>query len=58
MKWPSCSLPYAPPEVALAALTNTANAIVRPSHDIWALGVVAYEAITQVCLSPRHACGH
>ena len=49
--WPSCTLPYAPPELALSALTDTylrQNVVVRPSHDIWALGVVAYEALTQV----------
>ena len=45
-QWPQCTIPYAPPEVVCAALDNSLLTV-RPSHDIWGLGVVAYEAITQ-----------
>ena len=48
VEWPSCTLPHAPLEVAFVALTNT-KATCRPSHDIWAVGSAAYEAITQGC---------
>ena len=44
--WPTCTLPYAPPEVAHAAWASE-RVTVHPSHDIWALGVIAYEAITR-----------
>ena len=46
--WPSCTPPYAPPEVALPALDGGGRqVVVQPSHDMWALGVMAYEALTQ-----------
>ena len=42
---PACTLPYAPPEVVLAAFEGHRVAV-HPSHDMWALGVMAYEALT------------
>ena len=44
-RWPSCSLPWAPPEVASAAFANQ-HICCHTSQDIFALGVIAYEAIT------------
>ena len=44
--WPACSLPYAPPEVVLASW-DSAQCVVSPAHDIWALGIIVYEATTQ-----------
>lgn len=46
MLWPRCTLAYAPPEVVLAAFANE-HISVQPSHDIWAVGVLAYEAIVK-----------
>ena len=42
---PSCTLPYAPPEVVLAVFEQK-TVIVQPSHDIWSMGVLGYEALT------------
>ena len=47
---PACTLPYAPPEIVLA-VDNDGSALVHPSHDIWSLAVIAYEAITQEALA-------
>ena len=51
-RFPQCTLPYAPPEVVRAALDGT-DIVVKPSHDIFSLGVVAYEAITQQRALPK-----
>lgn len=50
-EWPACSPLYAPPEVLSAAFDDTVPKMQRsikvdPSHDIWSLGVMAYEALT------------
>jgi serine/threonine protein kinase len=45
-KWPRCSLAYAAPEVVLAVNDNREISI-QPSQDVWALGVMAFEALTQ-----------
>ena len=44
--WPACTLLYAPPEVVLAAEARS-HVAVHPSHDVWSMAVLAYEAITQ-----------
>jgi serine/threonine protein kinase len=31
----------------MCAVWNDSHVTVHPSHDVWALGVIAYEAITQ-----------
>ena len=41
-----CTLPYAPPEVVNAWYSGD-TITVQPSHDIWSLGVLAFECITQ-----------
>jgi hypothetical protein len=41
-----CSLAYAPPDAALAALSG-AQIVAPPAHDIWTIGVVASETIMQ-----------
>jgi hypothetical protein len=41
-----CSLAYAPPEVALAALYS-ATVTAAPAHDIRAVGVMAFKTITR-----------
>ena len=43
--FPRCTLAYAPPEV-VAAYQAGANITVAPAQDIWALGVMAFEALT------------
>ena len=43
---PRCTLAYAPPEVVSAAVA-ACRVTVHPSHDVWALGVVAFEAVVQ-----------
>ena len=43
---PRCTLRYAPPEV-ISAYNRSAKVVVHPSLDIWALGVMAFEALTQ-----------
>jgi serine/threonine protein kinase len=42
--FPQCTLAYAPPEV-IAAYNAHADVTVAAGHDIWALGVMAYEAL-------------
>ena len=44
-RWPQCTLSHAPPEIVAAAWENR-FVTVHPSHDVWALGVIAYEAVT------------
>ena len=43
------TLPYAPPEVVNALHAGEA-ATVQPSHDIWSLGALAFECISQTPL--------
>ena len=43
---PGCRWQYAPPEAVLATHAGT-SIHMRPSFDIWALGVIAFEVITQ-----------
>ena len=43
---PTCTLPYAPPELITAACDGT-GVQASGAHDVWALGVIAYEAIVQ-----------
>ena len=42
--WPRCTLGYAPPEVVCAAHASE-QIRVSPAQDMWALGVIAFEAI-------------
>ena len=44
--FPRCTLTYAPPEV-IAAYNAGEDVTVAPSHDVWSLGVMAYEVIAQ-----------
>jgi serine/threonine protein kinase len=44
IKWPRCTLAYAPPEV-VAAVDASRHVEVSAAHDMWALGVMAFEAI-------------
>jgi serine/threonine protein kinase len=53
-RWPSCTLPYAPPEVCLAAGAGR-RVIVHPSHNMWSLGVMGYEVLTQTRALPLQA---
>jgi serine/threonine protein kinase len=46
IRWPRCSLAYAPPEVVLA-VNASEDVAVHPSHDVYALGVMASEAIAR-----------
>ena len=46
MCYSQCTLAYAAPEVALAADRGD-RAAARAAHDVWSLGVMAYEAIAQ-----------
>ena len=41
---PRCSLGYAPPEVVRAAHNNE-HVRISPAQDMWALGVIAFEAV-------------
>lgn len=43
--YPRCSLAYAAPELVRAS-TEQHNIAAHPASDIWALGVVAYEAMS------------
>ena len=43
---PRCTLAYAAPEV-VAAVSESRPLEVAPSHDVWAVGMLAYEAIVQ-----------
>ena len=43
---PACTPPYAPPETVVAAWEEH-EVTVQPACDVWALGVVGFEAITQ-----------
>ena len=44
--WPRCTLAYAPPEVALAVDANR-DITIATEHDMWALGVMAFEAVVK-----------
>ena len=44
--WPRCTLAYAPPEVVAAVHADT-HVRVSAKQDIWALGVIGYEAVVQ-----------
>lgn len=50
-----CTLPYAPPEAVNAHFAKT-ELTVHPSLDIWAVGVVMFEALTGAPAFPRF-CG-
>ena len=41
----SCTLPYSPPEIVLASVEGR-QVEVQPSHDVWAIAVMSYEALT------------
>lgn len=43
---PCCTPVYAPPEV-MEAVRADSDIVADASHDVWALGVIAYEAITR-----------
>ena len=43
-QWPRCTPAYAPPDV-VTALHAGCKLEVTAAHDVWALGVVAFEAI-------------
>ena len=43
-KWPRCTLAYAPPDIVRAAQANC-DVQIGAAQDVWALGVMAYEAI-------------
>jgi hypothetical protein len=42
--WPRCMLAYAPPDI-VAAVRADRNILASPAQDMWALGVMALEAI-------------
>ena len=44
VKWPRCTLAYAPPEIITAAKADR-DVRVAAAQDLWALGVIAYEAV-------------
>jgi serine/threonine protein kinase len=46
VRWPRCTLAYAPPNVVLAVRANQ-EVPVSPAQDVWALGVMAFEVIVQ-----------
>jgi serine/threonine protein kinase len=46
-----CSLGYAPPEILRAFACKQPTAA-HPSHDIWSLGVVVFEALTDTQAIP------
>ena len=46
-KWPRCTLAYAPPDVVNAARADRDIAM-SPAQDLWALGVIAFEAVVGV----------
>jgi serine/threonine protein kinase len=46
---PLCTPAYAPPEV-LIALESRTTIKADPAHDVWALGVIAFEAFSKVSL--------
>ena len=43
-KWPRCTLAYAPPEIVCAARGDY-EVPVSAAQDVWALGMMAYEAV-------------
>ena len=44
LKWPRCTLAYAPPDIVTAAKANR-DVPMTAAQDLWALGVIAYEAV-------------
>jgi serine/threonine protein kinase len=46
------SLPYAPPEAILAMEAGHKSLIASPAVDVWALGVIAFELLTQSRIFP------
>jgi serine/threonine protein kinase len=46
---PLCTLAYAPPEVVMALESRT-NITAEPAHDVWALGVIAFESFSRISL--------
>ena len=53
--WPSCTLAYAPPETVAAVHTGS-HVRAAASQDVWALGVLGYEAMTQTRSDSDRAC--
>ena len=51
---PRCTLAYAAPEI-LAAHTARRRVPSDPAQDVWALGVMAYEALTHSSAFPQFA---
>ena len=45
-QWPRCTLAYSPPELA-HAVDASRRVTVSAAHDVWALAVMAYEAVAQ-----------
>lgn len=52
-----CSPTYAAPEV-LQAFANKRNLAAQPSQDIWALGAIVYEALTDTKIIPPFTAIH
>ena len=46
------TLAYMPPEVAVAVELGDRNIVAEAAADVWALGVMAYELLTQTTLFP------
>ena len=49
--WPRCTLSYAPPELVRAACDSHTpdrhkQIVVAPSHDVYAVGMIAFEALS------------
>ena len=44
IQWPRCTLAYAPPDVVVAVYENRSIEM-DPAQDVWALALMAYEAI-------------
>ena len=51
---PRCTLAYAAPEI-LAAYSARRRVPSNPAQDVWALGVMAYEALTHSSAFPQFA---
>ena len=44
MQWPRCTLAYAPPNI-VTAVYDDRHIEMSAAHDMWAVGVMAYEAV-------------
>jgi serine/threonine protein kinase len=60
-RWPRCTLAYAPPDV-VSAVDASRHIIITAAQDMWALGVMAFEAIVQkqtlTTISDINECAH